>query len=186
MLEQINVEFEDFIPEGLRIDILEYLKHADEPLQADIYWDNAYASASSSGLTDDQIKYVRKKYLGLTWSIPDPDLEPVTREDARHMALASAIIQTYPDTKEKNTEDLFLRIFWTRICAEYPESNEEDLNWARERLCYLRERGISDETLDSIAELTMAELLALDVDEDEEIHGPFDTVAELMAALNDE
>lgn len=117
-------------------------------------------------------------------NVPDSDLEPVTREDARHMALASAIIQTYPDTKEKNTEDLFLRIFWTRICAEYPESNEEDLNWARERLRYLRERGISDETLDGIAELTMAELLALDVDEDEEIHGPFDTVAELMEALN--
>lgn len=112
------------------------------------------------------------------------DLEPVTREDARQMALASAIIRTYPDTKNEDTEDLFLRIFWMRICAEYPEANEEDLNWARERLRCLRERGFSDETLDGIAELTMVELLALDVDEDEEIHGPFDTVAELMEALN--
>lgn len=116
--------------------------------------------------------------------IPDPDLEPVTREDARHMALASAIIQTYPDTKNADAEELFLRVFSRRICAEYPKATSEDLEWAKKQLRYLREKGLSDETLDGIAELTMVELLALDVDEDEEIHGPFDTVADLMAALN--
>lgn len=96
-------------------------------------------------------------------TIPE-DLEPVTREDARHMALASAIIQTHPETKNADTEDLFLRIFWTRMCAEYPESNREDLEWAKKRLRYLRENSISDETMDEIAELATSEY-----DEEEEI-----------------
>lgn len=118
----------------------------------------------------------------VTEAIPE-DLAPVTREDARHVALSSAIIQTYPDTKNEDTEDLFLRIFWTRMHAEYPDATSEDLEWAKKQLRYLRERCLSDETLDGIADLTTAELLVLD-DEDEEFHGPFDTVADLMEALN--
>ena len=62
-----DIRFEDFIPEELRRDILEYIEHADDKLRADLYWDNVYSTCSTCGMTDKQIRYVREKYLGLKY-----------------------------------------------------------------------------------------------------------------------
>lgn len=90
------------------------------------------------------------------------DKEIVTLEEARSLALSSAMIQTYPDTLKKETESLFLRIFWTRMHAECPDATSEDIEWARKQLRHLREDGLSEETMDSIADLIMQEFSALE------------------------
>lgn len=129
----------------------DFIENSDEPMQF-----------PEDTMTPDELMD-EFEHLGAELSgAADPELAPVTREDARHMALACAIIQTYPDTKNADTEELFLRVFSRRICAEYPKATSEDLEWAKKQLRYLREKGLSDETLNGIADLTMAELLALE------------------------
>lgn len=89
--------------------------------------------------------------------------EIVSLEEGRRMALASAMIQTYPKTLEKKTETLFLNIFWTRLHAEFPEATSEEIEWARKQLNHLREPGVL-ERIDRIADITFAELSALEDD----------------------
>lgn len=104
-----------------------------------------------------------------------PDCDPDFRDD-RHEAFRHALFETYPNTLNPEAEQVFLSAFQGYFGTE----NTEDLEWAKRKLHHLRENGFTNEEIDRIADLATAEC----EEEDEEIHGPFDTVAELMEALN--
>lgn len=87
-----------------------------------------------------------------------------THEDVRHLAFACALIQTYPETLQEETEQRFLNVFWTRMHTEFPEASAEDIEWARNLLHRMRDHGFSDEQMDVIAEIASLDLLEAEED----------------------